>query len=76
MRTGFFGFLFFLMVSMFLFSFSKNSQLAEISSIVQTEVNLVDSSDYYKNKALIELKNYENMSGALRIFSKLFGDNL
>ena len=40
------------------------------------ELNEQDSTKYYKNLALIELKNYENMSGALRIFSKLFGDNL
>lgn len=35
-----------------------------------------DSSTYYKNQAIIELKKYENMSGALRVLSKLFGDNL
>lgn len=73
MRKGFFGFLFFLMVSLL---FVKSARSVEITSTVQKEAGLADSSEYYKNKALIELKNYENMSGALRIFSKLFGDNL
>ncbi|MBL7995532.1 GWxTD domain-containing protein [bacterium] len=40
------------------------------------QINVQDSSVYYKRLALTELKNYENMSGALRIFSKFFGDNL
>lgn len=44
--------------------------------IIDSEISIVDSSLYYKNLALKELKDYDKMSGALRIFSKFFEDNL
>ncbi len=48
----------------------------EMSFGSERPANVPDSSAYYKQKAVIELRSYENMSGALRIFSKIFGDNL
>lgn len=74
MRAGFFYFLLFLFVNVI--SYTKTAQSFEITLKVESRVTLADSSRFYKNRALIELNNYEKMSGALRMFSKLFGDNL
>lgn len=66
-------------ISVLHFGFAQSDvQSCEIvmKRVSKAHVNSQDSSQYYKKLALTELKNYENMSGALRIFSKLFGDNL
>ncbi|KAB2881409.1 GWxTD domain-containing protein [bacterium] len=67
------------LLSVLSYGFTKSSAIASeivIQRAINAQMDVQDSSLYYKKLAFTELKNYENMSGALRIFSKLFGDNL